>query len=61
MASYFIKCKVTYSRARDIEYTRSIIIDFDKFEKVNSDSIYKKVEKTLGSWDSYKIDNIVKL
>lgn len=61
MASYFIKGKIYYHRAKDIGYTKNIIIDFDKFEKVNSNSIYEKITKIVKGCYNYDIENITKL
>ena len=59
MAAYFIK--YTYSRGgyggRGHD---NVIIDFERFEKVNSESIYKKIEAKSGR-RYVNIEDIVKL
>lgn len=60
MASYFIKGRIYYNRTTDISYPKTIIIDFDKFEKVNSTSIYEKVNKIVNGCQ-YIIEDITKL
>ena len=60
MASYFVK----YKRFEyDCWEDRSTIIDFEKFEKVNSDSFYLKVKQDSRFYQDspIKIENIVKL
>ena len=62
MASYFIKYKIQSWSANDIYHKRTMIIDFDKFEKVNSTSIENKIkEKINDSSREYIIEDIVKL
>ena len=62
MASYFIKYKIQSWRSNDIYHKRTMIIDFDKFEKVNSTSIENKIkEKINDSSREYIIEDIVKL
>lgn len=60
MASYFIKGRIYYNKTTDIGHTKNIIIDFDKFEKVNSTSIYEKVNKIVNGCP-YTIEDITKL
>lgn len=62
MASYFIKYKIEDWSARDIYHDKTMIIDFDEFEKVNSTSIYKKIEENIhNNHLKYKIQDIIKL
>ena len=62
MASYFIKAKTQSFAARDIWYSENVIIDFEKFEKVSSQSIMEKVKAKLGRREGeYKIEDITKL
>lgn len=62
MASYFIKYKIQSWTAKDIYYKKTMIIDFDKFEKVNSTSVENKIkEKIGGERREYEIEDIVKL
>lgn len=60
MASYFIKGRIYYNRTSDIGYTKTMIIDFNEFEKVNSTSIYEKVNKIVNGC-KYDIEDIIKL
>jgi hypothetical protein len=60
MASYFIKGKIYYNERTDIGHTKTMIIDFDKFEKVDSTSIYKKINEIVNNC-IYKIEDITKL
>lgn len=60
MASYFIKGKIYYKRKTDISHSKNIIIDFDKFEKVDSTSIYKKINEIVNDC-IYQIEDITKL
>lgn len=62
MASYFIKYKIQSWNAKDIYHRHSMIIDFDKFEKVNSASIENKIKEKIGNTSrEYEIEDIVKL
>ena len=59
MAAYFIKYK--YYRGYGEGYGHdTAIIDFDKFEKVNNDSIYKKL-RVAANESRVDIEDIVKL
>lgn len=60
MPSYFVKYKrFELNRWED----RSTIIDFDKFEKVNSGSFYLKVKQDSSFYKNapIKIEDVVKL
>ena len=62
MASYFIKYKIQSWTAKDIYYKKTMIIDFDKFEKVNSTSVENKIKEKIGdARREYEIEDIVKL
>ena len=62
MASYFIKYKIQSWNAKDIYHKRTMIIDFDKFEKVNSVSVENKIKEKIGdARREYEIEDIVKL
>ena len=62
MASYFIKYKIQSWNAKDIYHNRTMIIDFDKFEKVNSTSVENKIKEKMGdARREYEIEDIVKL
>ena len=58
MAAYFIKYKYYHEFGKG--YHDNAIIDFDKFEKVNRESIYAKLREATGN-DWVSIENIVKL
>ena len=59
MAAYFIKYKFYRGYGEDDGHS-NIIIDFNKFEKVNSESIYTKIRE--GSHlENVEIEDIVKL
>ena len=60
MASYFVKFK----RFEDTHWEdRSTIIDFEKFETVDSDSFYLKVKQVSNFYKdaAIKIEDVVKL
>lgn len=59
MAAYFIKYKYYRGYAEGYGHDNDII-DFDKFEKVNKESIYEKLRKAAGV-NGVKIEDIVKL
>ena len=59
MAAYFIKYKF-YRGSYEPCGHANIIIDFNKFEKVNSDSIYAKI-KEGSHLDNVEIEDIIKL
>ena len=60
MASYFVKFK----RLEDNRWEdRSTIIDFEKFEKVDSNSFYRKVKQVSNLYKDapVKIEDVVRL
>lgn len=61
MASYFIKYRIRYYTESKYQED-STIVDFEKFEKVERQSIYTKLKESIGhSYVDLLIDNIVKL
>lgn len=62
MAAYFIKYTYSSSRAKDIRLNGNCIIDYEKFEKVDSGSFYRKFHEVIGNWVyEPRIESVTKL
>ena len=65
MAAYFIQYSYCSWSAKDIRYKDTCIIDFERFEKVDSESFYRKFHNEVTKQherDCYPIiQNVVKL
>ena len=65
MAAYFIQYTYRSYSARDIRYKDNLIIDYEKFEKVDSKSFYQKFAEKVKQKYSYDCDpeitSVVKL
>lgn len=63
MAAYFIK--YSYTGYDDRRYNKSCIIDYERFEKVNRESFYRKFNEVIKKEFSYNcspsIESVTKL
>ena len=62
MAAYFIKYTYGAASAKDIRYSDDCIINYEKFEKVDSESFYRKFREAIGNWMyEPRIESVTKL
>lgn len=64
MAAYFIKYTYCSARAKDIRYSADCVICYEKFEKVDSESFYRKFHEEIGKTITMfepKIESVTKL
>lgn len=60
MAAYFIKYTYCDARAKDIRYSADCVICYEKFEKVDGESFYRKFYEAAGEFEP-KIESVTKL
>ncbi len=62
MAAYFIKYTYGSPRAKDIRCSANCVICYEKFEKVDSKSFYRKFHEAIGDWmHDPRIESVTKL
>ena len=64
MAAYFIKYTYCDAQAKDIRYSANCVIRYEKFEKVDSESFYRKFDEAIGKSRALyepRIESVTKL
>lgn len=62
MAAYFIKYTYSGLASKDIRLNGNCIINYEKFEKVDSESFYRKFREAIEKWMSEpRIESVTKL
>lgn len=64
MAAYFIKYTYSSARAKDIRCSADCVICYEKFERVDSESFYRKFNEAIGKFIAVfepRIESVTKL